>query len=479
MKILTRSKRTIIVIAAIFGIQFHSQAQSADEGSKLFNANCVSCHAIHNKVVGPALKNVHKKYDEAWIIKWVKNSQELIKSGDAKAVKVFEENNKVPMTAFSTFTDNQVKSIIAYIAQESEKAPVVAANASASSDYTDANNEPKADYTSWILVFIIILLVVVLKLAFDVLERFGALKGKQMINWFKINAGLLIVFLIVGLIASVWEFLKHGPLTVNSQTPASAHGAIYDSMFTITLVLTGIVFIITQILLFWYPYRYQHNDKRKALFYPDNHKLEFIWTIIPAIVLTVLVVRGLQTWSSITDRKQSENAQQIEVFGFQFAWNVRYAGVDNKLGAHDFRKIGVVNALGVDTNDVASKDDIVTTELHLKVGQPVVLKFRSKDVIHSAYLPHFRVQMNVVPGLPTQFTFTPIITTAKMREILHKPEFDYAMLCNKICGSAHYRMKMKVVVDSPDEYNKWLSEQPKLVPSNNPEKEISKPIASK
>ncbi|MEI6507288.1 MAG: c-type cytochrome [Bacteroidota bacterium] len=478
MKILTRSIRTIILVAAIFGIQLKSQAQSADEGGKLFNANCVSCHAINTKVVGPALKNVHKKYDEAWIIKWVKNSPELVKSGDAKAVKVFEENNKIPMTAFSTFTDNQVKSIIAYIKVESDKAPVAAA-ANASSVANDNANEDKTNWTNWILVLVIILLLVVLKLTFDILERYSLLSGKQVINWFKINAALLLVFLIVGMIAAIWEFIKHGPLTVNSQTPASAHGAIYDSMFTITLVLTGIVFIITQILLFWYGYRYQHNEKRKALFYPDNHKLEFIWTIIPAIVLTVLVVRGLQTWSSITDRKQSENAQQIEVFGFQFAWNVRYAGADNKLGAHDFRKIGVINALGVDTNDAASKDDIVTTELHLKVGQAVVLKFRSKDVIHSAYLPHFRVQMNVVPGLPTQFTFTPIVTTAQMRDILHKPEFDYIMLCNKICGSAHYRMKMKVVVDSPDEYNKWLSEQPKLVPSNNPEKEISKPIASK
>jgi cytochrome c oxidase subunit 2 len=251
-------------------------------------------------------------------------------------------------------------------------------------------------------------------------------------------------------------------------------------MFNITLVLTGIVFVITQGLLFWYGFRYKYSAKRRALYYPDNHKLELVWTIIPAIVLTVLVIRGLKTWSAITDRDQAEKAQVIEVFGYQFDWKIRYAGNDNKLGPHDFRKIGVVNELGVDPADANSKDDIITNELHLKVGQPVVLKFRSKDVIHSAYLPHFRVQMNVVPGLPTQFTFTPTMTTAEMREELKDPKFDYILLCNKICGSAHYRMNRKIIVESAEDYNKWLNAQPKLVAAGNSEHaKETKTLASK
>lgn len=361
-----------------------------------------------------------------------------------------------------------VQSLVDAIKAESMKpaAPVLMADPAMSLGDEDANSG-LSSRINWLIVIIVILLIIVIALVFDILSIVGDIQGKQVINWFTVNGILLLGFVIIGMLAAGWEFMVHGPLTVNAHIPASEHGATYDSMFNITLVITSIVFVITQILLFWYGYRYKFSEKRKALYYPDNHKLELIWTIIPALVLTVLVIRGLKTWSSITDRNQAEKAQVIEVFGYQFAWNARYAGADNKLGPHDFRKIGVVNALGVDPADEKAKDDIVTNELHLKVGQPVVLKFRAKDVIHSAYLPHFRVQMNVVPGLPTQFTFTPTLTTAQMREHLNKPTFDYVLLCNKICGSAHYRMKMKVVVDSPEEYNKWLGEQPKLVAISN------------
>jgi cytochrome c oxidase subunit 2 len=480
MKILTQLRNTTFIIATFIVTCFSSYAQTAEDGAKLFSANCTSCHSINEKVVGPPLKNVHKKYDEAWIIKWVKNSQEFIKSGDAKAVKVFEENNKIPMTSFANFTDIQIKSIVAFIKAESEKAPVTA-NASVVSNTASDNESDSVDiskYINWLIVFIVLLFIVVIGLIITILEKLGDIKGKPAINWIALNGILLLLFLFVGMAAVVWEFYYHTKLTVNAQTPASAHGAIYDSMFNITLVLTGIMFVVTQVLLFWYGYRYKHSDKRKALYYPDNHKLEFIWTIIPAVVLTILVVRGLQTWSSITDRNQNDKAQVIEVFGYQFDWKMRYSGADNKLGAHDFRKMGVWNELGVDTNDIASKDDIVTSELHLKVGQPVVLKFRAKDVIHSAYLPHFRVQMNVVPGLPTQFIFTPTVTTNQMREIMKNPNFDYVLLCNKICGSAHYRMNRKVIVESAEDYNKWLNAQPKLVASNSSDNN-SKTLASK
>lgn len=476
MKILIQLRQSIFLFSALLLLSFNIQGQSADEGAKLFKTNCGSCHAIDQKVVGPALKGVHTKYDEAWLLKWIKNSQELIKSGDAKAVKVFEENNKVVMTAFSNFTDEQVKSIIAFVKSESEKAPVAEVAASASVENTET--EPLPSIIIWLLIVVSVLLIAVIITMKKVMSIIGSADELSIFNWNEINATLLIIFLIVGLGAAFWEFFVHGAFTVLAKPAASAHGTIYDSMFTITLALTGIVFVITQILLFWYSYRYKHDPKRKALYYPDNHKLELIWTVIPALVLTVLVVRGLQTWSSITDRKQSESVQVIEVFGQQFSWTVRYAGADNKLGPHDFRQIGVVNALGVDPKSETSKDDIITSELHLKLGQPVVLKFRSRDVIHSAYLPHFRVQMNVVPGLPTQFTFTPTVTTTSMRKTLNDPKFDYVLLCNKICGAAHYRMTTTVVVESAEEYNKWLGEQPKLIPSATTAEQIQ-PVETK
>lgn len=315
---------------------------------------------------------------------------------------------------------------------------------------------------NWLLVIVAILLIVVIGVVFDILEKTAKIQGKTLLNWSKINSFLLILFLVVGMIAAIWEFYAHGKLTVFEQGAASEHGVIYDNMFMITLVLTGIVFIITQILLFWYSSKYKHNPNRRALYYPDNHKLEYIWTIVPAIVLTILVVRGLITWNKIMYQKD-EKAINVEIFGYQFGWNARYAGTDNKLGFHDFRTVGVINPLGVDTTDEKAFDDVVTNELHLPVGVPVHFHFRAKDVIHSAYFPHFRAQMNVVPGLPTQLEFTPTVTTAEMRTKLNQATFDYALLCNKICGSAHYRMKMKIVVDSPADYEKWMKEQPALV----------------
>lgn len=470
MKLMTNVLRALVLFAGLLSIS--ATAQTAEEGAQLFTANCTACHSIHEKVVGPALKDAHKRHDEKWMISWIRNSQKMIKAGDADAVKLFNDNNQSPMTAFEQLNDNQVKSLIAYIKAESEK-PAAAATASVAGTSTSVAAAP-AEPTSgmkarvnWLLIIIGVLLFMVIALVLDVLGMVGEIRGREVINWTAINAGLFIAFLVGGMYLAFWEFFEHGKYAVTSVESASEHGRTYDSMFYITLAITGIVFVITQIILFYYAYKYRQNGKRKALFYPDNHKLEFIWTIIPAVVLTVLVIRGLQTWTKIMNQRD-EKAINIEVFGYQFGWNARYSGTDNKLGAHDFRQIGVVNALGVDVNDDKAKDDIVVSELHLPVNKPVALKFRAKDVIHSAYLPHFRVQMNVVPGLPTQFEFTPTITTTDMRNKMNNPKFDYILLCNKICGSAHYRMKMKVIVESEADYNKWLATQPKLVDQSNP-----------
>ena len=439
-------------------------AQSAEEGKTLFQANCTSCHAINDKVVGPALKDVHKRREEAWLVKWIKNSQKLIASGDPVAVQVYKENNESPMTAFENLSDNQIKSIIAYVKAESE-APAAApatAGTPAPGGNKVANNDEVSSSINWLLIVVGILLIAIIRYVFLILGRISDIQGKPAINWNSINAVLMLIFLVVGLVAGTWEFMVHGKLTYFNDGPASAHGEEYDSMFMITLAITGVVFIITQILLFWYGYKYKSDGKRKALYYPDNHKLELWWTAVPAVVLTVLVIRGLITWSHMTAETEP-STRNVEIFAYQFGWNARYAGTDNKLGKHDFRQVGKVNALGVDTADANAYDDIIVNELHLEVNQPVEFAFRAKDVIHSAYFPHFRAQMNVVPGLPTRFHFTPTVTTAEMRNKKNDPSFDYILLCNKICGGAHYRMKMKVVVDTKEDYEKWLKSQPVLV----------------
>ena len=184
-----------------------------------------------------------------------------------------------------------------------------------------------------------------------------------------------------------------------------------------------------------------------------------IWTTIPAIVLAVIIIYGLKTWNTIT-QPASESAMIVEIYGKQFDWTARYAGKDNQLGGYNYKLIDGTNTLGLDSSDQKNWDDLVVrNEFHFPLGKEIELKIRSRDVIHSVFLPHFRAQMNAVPGMVTMLHFTPTITTAQMREITKNPKFDYVLLCNKICGSSHYNMQANIVIDTPEDYDKWLKKQ--------------------
>ena len=210
---------------------------------------------------------------------------------------------------------------------------------------------------------------------------------------------------------------------------ASEHGYVTERLFWVTTAVTAFVFIVTQIVMFYFAYKYKYNESRKAQFYPENLKLELIWTIIPAIVLTVLIGWGLIVWGEITG-PPPEDPEVIEVVGYQFAWASRYPGEDNKLGSYNFKLIDVDNILGVDFTDSASFDDFMPREIHVPKGKPVLFKIRSRDVIHSVYMPYMRSQMNAVPGMPTQFWYVPTKTTEENREETGNPDFNYEILCN-------------------------------------------------
>jgi cytochrome c oxidase subunit 2 len=301
-----------------------------------------------------------------------------------------------------------------------------------------------------------------------------------------INAYLMMAFLVfiyAITIASFW-YLGDLPLMWNS---ASEHGPGLDNLMIISMILIFIVQTFTQFLLHYFAYKYKGEKGRKALFYADNNTLEAIWTFIPVVVLAGLIIYGLFTWTSIMNIDESEDPLVIELYAQQFNWKARYAGEDNTLGMANVRLIDIdrANILGVDEADPNAQDDVITTELHLPVGRPVLFKMRSQDVLHSAYMPHFRAQMNCVPGMITQFGFTPTVTTADMRQnpdIVEKVaninalrlerkeeieakgqellyEFDYLLLCNKICGTSHYNMQMKIIVETQEEYDAWISEQ--------------------
>jgi cytochrome c oxidase subunit 2 len=267
-----------------------------------------------------------------------------------------------------------------------------------------------------------------------------------------------ILFIIIGfgfLAFVVWQMITWDHLLL---PPASSvHGAEIDGLMKVSMTLILIVFFALTPMLFYFAYRYRGKKEKTAYFFAHNNKLEIAWTVIPTIVLTALIIYGLRTWDRAMNPDVSE-ATIIEVYSKQFDWTARYSGADNILGDANFRLVEGRNTLGVDLNDDKAADDIVVREVHLPVNKPVLLKFRSRDVIHSAFMPHFRVQMNCVPGLSTQFAFTPTKTTAEMKEN-EGEDFEYVMLCNKICGSAHFNMQMKFVVESEEDYNKWISAQ--------------------
>jgi cytochrome c oxidase subunit 2 len=520
--------------------------ETINKGGDLFQANCASCHALNQKLVGPALKGVAGRRSHEWLLRWIRNNEELRKSGDEDAIAIYNEYNGAVMNVFTNLSDEEINSIIVWIEAEGKTGDEPAAAATEGTDGGTVAADPSLiKKVNWGLLLIVIVIAFVVLTVIKILDLVSRLTGREIINWNKTNGTLMILFLIVGMTAAIWETVVHGRHLLPES--ASEHGVALDQMMNITLIITGVVFFITQILLFYFSWRYQHKKGQKALFYPVNDKLELAWTIIPAIVLTVLVFGGLKAWRNITADPKAGTAE-IEIFGYQFGWTARYPGADGVLGNANYNLISSNNELGIATPskaealvvslkeeiaeieqqitnipktlasyqstlggrvdddrknhlkkiaeiesgsyekelrlsirrkntqierieqglseemrskvfDGTGEDDIVVKEIHIPVNEPVTLRFRGRDVIHSAYLPYFRAQMNVVPGLPTQFSFTPTITTEEMRGKLENPDFDYHIVCNKICGNAHFNMKMKVVVESKKDYEKWLRAQ--------------------
>ncbi|MGB1039089.1 MAG: c-type cytochrome, partial [Bacteroidia bacterium] len=516
---------------------------SIEAGSKLFASNCASCHAINNKVVGPPLAGLIDKYDEdyEWILAWIKNNGKLRKSGDERANAIFDEYNGLDMTVFENLSDEEITSILMWVENGGDgmkaEAPVEAA--------APVVSESMFSNINWALVVLFILISAIVLLIFGILELISNVTGREIINWNNINAYMMLIFLIGFFGLVIYEYNIHSQYLLPES--ASEHGIEMDKMMNWTWMATLPVFFITQFLLFVFSFKYRQKPGRKAYFLSHNDRLEYIWTLIPAVVLAILVSGGFRMWNKILRSDTADEAQQIEVFAYQFGWNARYPGADGELGKANYNLINGTNPLGVANREHATAlieelkedivsleegitrlgkeeaalrsvlggkvgderkahlskinayasgdkkhdleltirarhtqierleralavkdgsmfdgfgdDDVVVKEIHIVKDKPVRLRFRARDVIHSAYLPYFRTQMNVVPGLPTEFTFTPIKSTADMQEIKGNPSFEYYLVCNKICGNAHFNMKMKVVVEDQASYDKWIKEQ--------------------
>ena len=300
---------------------------------------------------------------------------------------------------------------------------------------------------------------------------------------------LMFAFLVFIYLVTIYSFVSYTKVLLPDS--ASEHGYTYDKLMLISFLVIFFVQTVTQALLHYFAYKYRGINGRKASFITHNNKLELVWTVIPAIVLFVLILYGMTTWSDIMNFEEDEDALVVELYAAQWNWKARYAGEDNVLGDANVRFLNDFdgrNSVGIDSSDPNGLDDVVVTqEFHLPVNRKVIFKIRSQDVLHSAYMPHFRAQMNAVPGMITEFSFTPTVTTAEMRlnpevvskvnrinkirydnsqeliakgeESLEPYQFDYLLLCAKICGASHYNMQMKIVVESEKDFNKWLNDQ--------------------
>ncbi len=372
--------------------------------------------------------------------------------------------------------------------------------------------------SSLIVIVVLVLAVIAIAQLTRLYELSNALRGKReediTLANNKMNAWLWVAFGVFFYGMFAWLCIAYGDKML--PVAASKHGVEVDDLMNFNLVLVTLIFFITHTVLFYFAFKYYGRSDRKALFYPHNNKLEFIWTIIPTCVLAVVIIYGLKTWNDITE-DAGEDAIVIELYSRQFDWAARYTGDDKQLGKASFNFLSNTNALGLITEEAytqkvteveaeiaateeklkkevmsdvneeaatvklrrlkaqllriksfatvkeelawANDDKIVKAEFHIPVGREIKFLMRSQDVIHSAYMPHFRAQMNTVPGMSTTFRFTPTITTDSMRTIVGNPNFNYILLCNKVCGAAHYNMQMNIVVESEADYKKWLAGQ--------------------
>ncbi len=344
--------------------------------------------------------------------------------------------------------------------------------------------------TGLIVIAILILLAIVVVQIGKVTELSARIRGEEEMELRsnRTQGRWLMVFMVVFLTLCFLSaaYYKNWMMGYGPHQSASAHGSELDSLFDTTLWFTGIVFVITHVLLFYFGWKYSARKGQKATFISHNNTLEIVWSSIPAVVMVFLVVKGLVAWNGImADVSPDEDVIEIEVTGYQFAWHLRYPGPDGLLGSKDFRKITGANPLGQIWSDDKNLDDIHPSEIVLPVNKKVRVRINSRDVLHSFYLPHFRVKMDAVPGIPTFFVFTPVTTTEDYRLALSQyPEYNvpsdpsdpdgplmwevynYELACAELCGSSHFAMRRIVRIVTEVEYEAWLESQNSYYMSN-------------
>jgi cytochrome c oxidase subunit 2 len=332
------------------------------------------------------------------------------------------------------------------------------------------------------------------------------------------NAKMMFGFVIALFASVIYLFTTYG--WTGRGEAASVGGVEMDWLLKLNFAIIIAVFFFTNFLLFYFTYKYVKKPGVPAYYYPHNNKLELLWTVVPAVVLAVIIILGLRTWNNLTGPSGSDaikvelfskqfdwTARYAGVDNKLGKYDYKLTSDNNELalltsytidssivlmekgvgGISDIKKLlnnrdtvladSVVNVLKTTLSrkerllrllyqmknnhdsklDLLAADDIIQKDtLYLCVNKEYEMTFRAKDVIHSAFFPHFRAQMNTVPGLTTRMKFTPTITTEEMRKKKKDDKFNYILMCNKICGGAHYKMKMIVVVKDEASYKDWI-----------------------
>ena len=246
-------------------------------------------------------------------------------------------------------------------------------------------------------------------------------------------------------------------------TPVASNWGNIDDTIVLSFWVTGAVFVAVCLFMAYCVWAYRYRPDRKAEYKPEDKKLEFRLTWLTALGVAALLAPGLVVWNKFIT--VPENAMKIEVVAYQWGWNYRLPGADGVLGKTSVGLISDDNPYGLDSSDPNSKDDILVmdADLHLEINQPVKVELRSFDVLHNFYVPQFRAKMDMLPGIITYYWFTPEKTG------------DYEILCAEYCGTGHYAMRGRVLVDDEKDYSNWLAKQisfEKMLTTNNVEKNL-------
>ena len=245
---------------------------------------------------------------------------------------------------------------------------------------------------------------------------------------------------------------------------ASSHAAEIDQMTVLVHWLMLVLFVGWGAFFLFVLVRFRRGANPKANYAGAKGKFAKSTEIAVAIVeVALLLFYAIPAWATRVRQFPAESeATVVRVIAAQFAWNVHYAGADGKFGRTDVKLVAAENPIGLDRSDPNAKDDITDiNNLHLPINRPVLVRLSSMDVIHSFGLYEMRVKQDAIPGMQIPVWFIPTVTTDDMRRNLGKPDFEYEIACSQLCGLGHYRMRGVVIVQTADDFQKWMAEQAK------------------